>query len=255
MKLLREKYCILLASIQRWGNKGETMKKINIIFIGMLIMMIPAVFAENRDIDDIPIDIKWSISKDGNGSIYNITINVSSEDKDHTFNRILTNTSSNGSDTIKIDIERDIVCKEEDISNLTRTLIQSSLGFVNTINNSFNFPKEYSDCIEGRARIAENNKVYLLERDKFKNDSDMYKGLYDSETESKDGIKDSLDTCNTNLLNTNTDYNTCSSDLEKTKKKPMQYALVSILFTVIAINLYNKNKEPKPPEMFQFKEN
>lgn len=231
------------------------MKKISIVLIGILLMMIPAAFAEIRDIDDIPIEIKWTILRDGNNSSWNLSINISSEDKDHTFNKVFFNNTGNSSDTIKIDIERDIVCKEEDISNLTKTLIQSSLGFVNTINNSFNFPKEYSDCLDGRARIAENNKVYLLERDKFKNESDLYKGLYDTETASKTEVKGKLDTCNTDLLNKNTDYNGCFSELEKTKKKPMQYALVSVLFTIIAINIYNKNKEPKPPEMFQFKEN
>lgn len=231
------------------------MKKL-IFGLGLLILLIPAVFAEIRDIDDIPITITWKVAKDSNGTIYNISINVSSsEDVDHTFNKVITNTTSNDSDTIKIDIERDVTCKDEDISNLTKTLIQNSLGFVNTINSSFNFPKEYSDCLEGRAMLSEKNKGLADDKDKFKNESDLYKGMYETETADKSEIKGRLDTCNTNLLDTSTDRNNCNSELEKTKKKPIQYALVSILATLIILNIYNKNKEPKPPEMFQFREN
>lgn len=232
------------------------MNKLALVVFGLLMLFIPAVLAEVKDIDDIPITITWKVAKDTNGTIYNITINVSSsEDVDHTFNRVITNTTSNDSDTIKIDIERDVACKDEDISNLTKTLLENSKGLVNTINNSFNFPKEYSDCLEGRAILSEKNKGLLFDSEKATNESKLYKGMYETESADKSEIKGRLDTCNTNLLDTNTERNNCSTELEKTKKKPMQYAIISILITLIAINIYNKNKEPKPPEMFQFREN
>ena len=220
------------------------------------MLLVPAVLAEVRHIDDIPITITWKIARDSNGTISNITINVSSsEDIDHTFNRLLSNSTSNDSDTIKIDIERDIVCKEEDISNLTKTLLESNRGVINTINNSFNFPKEHQDCLEGRAMLSEKNKILLGDKETLKNESILYKGMYETENTEKGQFKERLSECNANLLDANTGKNNCNTELDKTKKKPMQYAIVSILATLILINIYNKNKEPKPPEMFQFPEN
>lgn len=220
------------------------------------MVVLPGIFAEQKDIDNIPIKAAWFIYiNESTREITGVLIYINSSedsDKDHTIVKNITLSSGNSSSNTDIDIERNVQCSEEDISNLTKTLIQSNIGIVNTINNSFNFPKEYSDCIDGRARIAENNKVYVQERDRFKNESDLYQGLYKDEQESKDQVKTRLDTCNSDLLTRNTDYNTCTTDLEKIKTKPSQYAMISIVITLIAVNIYNKSREPKMPETFQF---
>lgn len=218
--------------------------------------MLPGIFAEQKDIDNIPIKAAWFIYvNESTREITGVLIYINSSedgDKDHTIIKNITLSSGNSSSNTDIDIERNVICAEEDISNLTKTLLQSNIGIVNTINNSFNFPKEYSDCIDGRARIAENNKVYVQERDRFKNESDLYQGLYKDEQEAKDQVKTRLDTCSSDLLTRNTDYNTCTTDLEKIKTKPSQYAMISIVITLIAVNIYNKSREPKMPETFQF---
>ena len=224
--------------------------------IVIVIFLMPGVLAENKNINDIPIKVVWFIYvNESTREITSVLIYInSSEDTStsHTIIKNITLSSGNSSSNTEIDIERNVVCAEEDISNLTKTLIQSNIGVLNTLNNSFSFPKEYSDCIDGRARIAENNKVYLQERDRFKNESNLYQGLYEDEQGSKDQLKTRLDNCNSDLLTKNTDYNTCTTDLEKSKKKPSQYAIISIVITLIAVNMYNKSKEPKMPETFQF---
>lgn len=221
----------------------------------LFMILIPGVIAKNIDIEDIPITVKWSITKDGDKMVWvNISVWSDDDQDDFVFTKNITNQTSDNDDDFEIAIRRnlDVLCEEQDIGNLTRALIDSNRAVASTINNSFNFPKEYSDCLEGRAKIAESNKVYLQERDKFKNDSSLYQGLYKDEQDTKDQVKTRLDTCNSDLLTRNTDYNTCTTDLEKSKKKPSQYAMISIVITLIVVNIYNKSKEPKPPEVFQF---
>lgn len=233
------------------------MKKMKVILLIILLitLFIPLAKAEEKEINNIPVKLRWMIAKDGNGSLINITLYMnSSEDDDHVFVVTLSNTSSNNSDDIEIDIKRDISCSSADISELTKQVLQSNRDVVNSINSSLDMSKRFADCSEGRERIATNSKTFELQRDQYKNESDTYKVLYQTESDVKLNFKSRLDGCSSDLQTKTAEANTCSGDLTQSKKKPMQYAFVTLILTLIAMNMYNKSKEPKPPEMFQFPE-
>lgn len=235
------------------GLKVKKMYKIiGWMFLMFISLLVPCVTA-TRTID-VPIVIGWNINEDSNGTITSIIIYVnSSSDTGNTFSRTLTkDTNLNDSRSFDVSVNTDASCTSDQMDSLTQALLESNREVVLTLNNSFNVPKQLSDCLEGRARIAENNIQFQKDRDSYKNSSDMYQNLYNGETTAKDQFKTRLDGCNTDLLTRNTDFNTCNTELDKTKKKPIQYAIISILITVIAINMYNKSKEPTAPEMFQF---
>lgn len=219
----------------------------------MLFAFASIVNAENKFIEDIPIEISWHVARNASGSIEGVNITVkSSDDDNHVFSKNITNSSSDSSQTLKIDIVRNVECTEADISNLTRALLEKDRNVISYLNESYGIVRDFADCKEGKGRIAENNVQFQFDRDKYKNESDYYKYLYDIKSNETNKKENELNSCSNNLLTANTENNNCQNNLTQSKKKPGQYAIISIIVTLIAVYLYNRNKEGTPPEMRQF---
>lgn len=216
-----------------------------IIWIGLLFLMtIPFIYAETQSVD---LDIKIERHDES----INITIN---DEVDNDFQNIRCNASNSSfTDTFdNVDIE--VSTPETDIANLTKTLIQTNREVVTSCNNAKNLSAEYVACIEGRAAAGEIHNQCRVDRDRYKNESQAFRLLYENETSSLQSVSGQYNSCNTNLLTKNTDYNTCQNDLENQRKKPTTYAIFSAIITTIIVTMYFKSREPKPPEFAQFPE-
>ena len=220
------------------------MKRILSVLAWIFLLVIPITLAAQTETIDLDVKVIR----------YNNTVSVEIEGEDDNDFKNISCSSANTSFTDNFnDIKIEITTAQTEISDLTKQIINHC--------SVLNFTERYATC-ESEKGIAigvkESYKDKFLsaeqERDKFKNESQDFRLLYENESSIKGQAEGKYNTCNTDLLSKNTEYNRCYDELQVTKKKPTTYAIVSIIITIIAVTMYFKGQQPKPPEFGQFPE-
>jgi len=179
----------------------------------IFLAVVPIAFA--AEIQSIDLDIEINVTSTNSSCFFTILIN--GED-DNDFEEIDCDSNKSFTDTFRnVDIE--VTTTDSEIADLTKALIASNEEATESCRNSKNLTSGYLDCVEGRTKAATIKDQYKAELDTCNNDSGKFRLLYENESTASLECSSKFGVCNTNLLNRNTEYNTCIGNLSEAEKK------------------------------------